>query len=268
MNKNFFRAGTAIVAAGAISATALGAYAGGAFTPAKKDAGSSDVHATGFGTETLTANDTSQWHMSGNFDAEIVSDASGDAALRLSNAETSGSFGDQLYSPVLSVPASDAAGAAADRFIAKFTLDPVAYQEGLRVTVSPDNGSGGRNGFLAIEHADGGMNLMIMGLGGDSDGETLADWTSKTVATGLNPAKTHVVKMKVVKKADALDRFKVKVDRGRWVAVPTFEHYYELTGEDNYETSSLLFRVSGDEVPATEGAGFLIDNVYLWTQHS
>lgn len=84
----------------------------------------------------------------------------------------------------------------------------------------------------------------------------------------MRPGPAHTVKLKVINKTDALDSFKVKVDNGKWVSVPTSERYYELVGQDSHEVSSLLFRDGGDPVPATKGAGFLFDNVFMWTQHS
>ena len=73
----------------------------------------------------------------GAYDAAIVT-KDGDSRLRISNATTSGSFGDMLYSPTLAVSATEAT--TDNRFEASFVIDPVDYQEGLVVTVSPDNG--------------------------------------------------------------------------------------------------------------------------------
>ena len=52
------------------------------------------------------------------------------------------------------------------------------------MTVSPDNGQGGRGGFLAIEHTDGGINLVSQGSYLDEAGEL--EWAITTVATGLD----------------------------------------------------------------------------------
>ena len=46
------------------------------------------------------------WRMTGPYDATIAGTAD-DPALRISNAVTSGSFGDQLFSPTLDVPATE-----------------------------------------------------------------------------------------------------------------------------------------------------------------
>ena len=120
--------------------------------------------------------------MTGAYDAAITE--GDDAALRISNAVTSGSFGDQLFSPTLDVPATETG--PAQTFTASFVLEPVALQPGLRVTVSPDNGQGGRGGFLAIEHKHGGINLVSQGRTSTPTSEV--DWTVTPVATGLDPS--------------------------------------------------------------------------------
>ena len=107
--------------------------------------------------------------MTGNYDATITE--GDDPALRISNAVTSGSFGDQLFSPTLAVPATETG--PAQTFTASFVLEPVALQPGLRVTVSPDNGQGGRGGFLAIEHKNGGINLVSQGSFVDEAGDSI-----------------------------------------------------------------------------------------------
>ncbi len=63
-------------------------------------------------------------------------------------------------------------------------LEPVDLQAGLRVTVSPDNGQGGRGGFLAIEHTQDGINLSSQGSFVDKAGEL--QWETMPVATGLD----------------------------------------------------------------------------------
>ena len=60
--------------------------------------------------------------MTGGYDAAITDGA--DPALRISNAVTSGSFGDQLFSPTLDVPATETG--PAHTFTASFVLEPVA----------------------------------------------------------------------------------------------------------------------------------------------
>lgn len=224
-------------------------------------AGADEVYAARYATDfsDVAVNDGSGWRMSGNYDAQIT-----DGALRITNARTSGSFGDQLFSPELPVGAVE--GSDVNTFTAKFTLKPVALQPGLRITVSPDNGSGGRAGFLAIEHRADGLALVTSGSFFTASG-TL-DWERIDVATGLDPQVEHTVHMKLIKKPDTKktannDVFSVKVD-GKPVKNTTFEAYYDATGEPQYETDTLLFRLSGTAVAAmATSQGMLIDDLML-----
>jgi hypothetical protein len=209
----------------------------------------------------VTINGGSGWRMSGPYDAQI-----GNGRLRITNAATSGSFGDQLFSPELTVPATE--NGPASTFDAKFTLLPVELQPGLRVTVSPDNGSGGRAGFLAIEHKDDGITLKTSGSYFNANGEL--DWNETIVASGLDANEAHTVQVKLIKKPNTKkstnnDVFSVKVD-GKPIKNTTFEAYYQATSESNYETNTLLFRVSGPAVPSmAQSEGLLIDNLSIAT---
>ena len=218
---------------------------------------------TGVSINNTPGADDSTWRMTGGYDAAITGDT--DRALRISNAVTSGSFGDQLFSPRLAIPATETGPART--FTASFVLEPVPYQEGLRVTVSPDNGQGGRGGFLAIEHKDGGINLVSQGSYFDAAGEL--QWKLTDVAIGLDETKPHTVKLKLVKKPETNkssnnDVFSVQVD-GKPVKNTTFEAYYQATGEDNYQTDTLLFRLSADPQLQFAGRGLLIDDVTIAT---
>ena len=77
-------------------------------------------------------------------------------ALRLSDAVTSGSFGDQTFSPGLAQPAGEPPLKTA---LQRDVLDRHALateQPGLHMSVSPDNGSGARMSYLRFEdHSDG-----------------------------------------------------------------------------------------------------------------
>ncbi len=208
------------------------------------------------------ANDNN-WRMTGGYDATITDGP--DQALRISNAVTSGSFGDQLFSPTLEVPATETGPART--FTASFVLEPVQLQPGLRVTVSPDNGQGGRGGFLAIEHTNAGINLVSQGSFVNEAGAL--DWAVTPVATGLDPSKPHTVNLKLVKKPNTKkatnnDVFSVQVD-GKPVKNTTFEAYYQATGEQNYQTDTLLFRLSATPQLQLQGKGLLIDDVTIAT---
>ena len=174
-----------------------------------------------------------------------------------------------IFSPTLAVAAT--VDGSAHTFTASFTLLPVTLQPGLRTTVSPDNGSGGRAGFLAIAHTAAGMELTIAGSYLDAAGE--AQFAYQTVATGLDPTVARTVTMKVVKKPNTKkdannDTFSVQL-QGKPTKTTTFEAYYAANGESNYATDTLLFRLSVNEAfpaaPQYSGGGFLFDNVTLAT---
>ena len=226
-------------------------------------------YSTDFTHVAITKADQARWRMAGAYDAAIVT-KDGDSRLRISNATTSGSFGDMLYSPTLAVSATEAT--TDNRFEASFVIDPVDYQEGLVVTVSPDNGEGGRNGFLRVKHLNRGMTIEVAGSYLDDAGEL--QWEYKDVATGLDVSKPHTVNLQVVKRPGAVgeinDVFRAWVDGGKAIETGTFEAYYfankdAVTGkpEANHPTDALLFRVSGTAASGTLGQGILIDDLSM-----
>ena len=76
--------------------------------------------------------------------------------MRLSDASTSGSFGDQTFSPALDSPAGEAASKS--HFDASFSIGTTlaTAQLGLHMSVSPDSGDGSRMSYLRFEdHAEG-----------------------------------------------------------------------------------------------------------------
>ena len=91
------------------------------------------------------------WMKTGAYDAAVVADASfaaaagygfGTQALRISNAVTSGSFGDQTFAPPLASAAGESTGN--NHFEASFAIGTAlaTQQPGLALSVSPDDGSG------------------------------------------------------------------------------------------------------------------------------
>jgi hypothetical protein len=60
------------------------------------------------------------------------------------------------------------------------------------------------------------------------------------------------------------DVFSVLVD-GKPVKNTTFEAYYDASDEPNYETDTLLFRLSATAQPLLAGKGLLIDDVTIAT---
>jgi hypothetical protein len=234
------------------------------------DQDAAQAYATTFDGVGITANKTDRWHMSGSFDAAIVKQG-GDAMLRISNATTSGSFGNQLFSPELTTAATESA--TNNVFNASFVVEPTVYQEGLQVTVSPDDGHGARDGWLRLSHVNGGLTIETMHWFLDDDAELALEYVP--VVEGLDISSKHTVDMQVVKvldtgKEDVNDVFRVSVDGGTWFKGETFEAYYNaVRAEEDPVTTvdpavdALLFRMSGTANPALQGKGFLIDDVSM-----
>ena len=220
-------------------------------------------YSTDFTHEAITKANPARWRMSGSYDAAIET-IDGDAVLRISNSTTSGSFGDMLYSPRLTVAADERA--VDNVFNASFVIEPTEYQEGLVVTASPDNGVGGRNGYLRIKHVNDGVTVEAAGSYLKADGTS--DWNYVDVASGLDVGQPHTVHMQTVKRPGKApevvdDVFRAWVDNGPQAEVGTFEAYFAETGEPNYATDTLLFRMSGTAAPDFKGAGLLIDDLTM-----
>ena len=85
----------------------------------------------------------------------------GGKALRISNAFTSGSFGDMPHSVPVTRPASE--NDANNRLVNEFTIQaPQTYAPGLGVTFSPDEGLGSRMSRVRFEdRGDAGLHVLF-----------------------------------------------------------------------------------------------------------
>jgi hypothetical protein len=210
------------------------------------------------------------------FDQEVV-DVAGNRALRLSNGVTSGAFGNQPFAPRPGGTGMSAAnptngqpqffagesstGAGYNRFVGSFDFRSVATDAtdlGARITVSPDNGQGGRQGFIGLENVAGGVQVTTYDVA--TDGNFIGPQTIGTV--GFGQWSNLTVEM------DFFDGVSNDVARillnGVLVAtVHSWEDYFS-----NWEAAlhplgvpvqTLMFRLSGGALTGAEG--FYIDNV-------
>ena len=115
------------------------------------------------------------WMKTGPYDVEVVNNTFGYAAfgaqsLRISNAITSGSFGDHTFAKPLadSVGEADATagtfseGTRQTHFEMQFDIAstvPGAQQPGLFMSVSPDRGDGSRMRYVGFEDVAGGIEM-------------------------------------------------------------------------------------------------------------
>ena len=219
-----------------------------------------------------------------NFDAAIVNQSTfglaypafGSRSLRISNAYTVGSFGDQTFSK----PLVDEAGetSAANNGMSGGTRQPYyeatfdfastvpgAEQPGLMVGVSPDRGDGARMSLFRLYDKPAGLEVEFYDFDQTRPGTCVdgLDFQPATVATGLARNAVHNVRI-TMNFIDGVnnDVVKVYVDGGLVHTGTSWEDYFRDCEPNPTRTvDSLLFRASGTAAPATSGNGFLIDNV-------
>ncbi|MCB8924851.1 MAG: right-handed parallel beta-helix repeat-containing protein [Ardenticatenaceae bacterium] len=224
------------------------------------------------------------WGITGGYDVEIV-DATGygyatfgDQSLRISNAVTSGSFGDHLFSQSLVDEAGEtdaengglSGGTRQAYFAASWdfaSTTPGAEQPGLSIIVSPDRGDGARMSWIQMADTPAGLEVNFYGydttLGGTCG--DLDNFVYATVATGLDRTVPHNIRVTMAF-ADGInnDVMNVYIDGVLVHTGKTWEDYFRNCEPPNSRTvDSLLFRSSGTAAPDTSGNGFLIDNVQL-----
>jgi len=226
------------------------------------------------------------WGRTGPYDEQVVN-AGGNTVWRVSNAVTSGSFGDMPFAPRLggiptntvTNPTNDSPGAFAGEsstgtslrvFQAKFSFRSAtgAPQPGARITVSADNGQGGRQSFIAI--ADTGAGLEVSTFDVDSGGNFIGPIV---IAAGLSYTKWHTTSVEIrFKDGPDNDVVRYFVNGKRVHTNGSWEQFYR-----NFQAAlhplgvpvqTLLFRLSGTPAPAALGGGFYIDKLSLSVSRS
>lgn len=203
----------------------------------------------------------------------------GSQSLRLSDAVTSGCFGDQTFSKPLgdSVGESTATadgfpvGTRQRHFEMQFDLAsavPGAQQPGMHLSVSPDRGDGSRMSYLRFEDNAGGLDVFFDDVQGTSNP---ANFVETTIATGLDRSVPHTIKLTLDTLEGASDDIvKVWIDGVLVKTGTSWENYYRYDSESSAEQSprivrTVLFRESGTAHPANLGKGFLVDNLSLFS---
>lgn len=193
----------------------------------------------------------------------------GSKSLRISNAVASGCFSDQTFSKSLVDEAGESSatndgqsgGTRQPYFEAQWDFAstvPGSEQPGLAVVASPDRGDGARMSWVQMRDEPGGLAI------GFYDYITGTDFVSATVATGLNRATPHTIKVSMqFIDGPSNDVVKVYVDGVLAHTGTSWEDYFrEVEGNPTRTVDSVLFRTSV-AAPATAGNGFLIDNMRL-----
>jgi hypothetical protein len=226
------------------------------------------------------------WSKTGPYDAAVVSNTYGystfgSQVLRISNAITTGSFGDQTFAK----PLTDAVGEADATngtfspgllqryYVMQFDIasaDPAAQQPGLAISVSPDRGDGSRMSYLSFVDGASGIDVTFYDVQGT---DNPANFVPTVVATGLDRSVPHTIKLTMqVNDGPSNDIVNVYIDGNLVHTGTTWENYYRYDSEASAEQSprivkSVIFRSAGTAAPATLGAGFLFDNVSLTSSY-
>jgi len=202
----------------------------------------------------------------------------GSQSFRISDAATSGCFGDQAFSKPLTDSVGETSstngtfspGTKKTHFEMQFDFAsavPGAQQPGMHLSVSPDRGDGSRMSYLRFEDQADGIHVFFddvtdVGLIG-----TTATFNESDIATiSRSP---HTVRLTL----DTLDGagndiVKVYVDGVLKHTGTSWENYYRYDPEASSEQSPRIvktveFRESGDANSEDNGKGFLIDNLSL-----
>jgi hypothetical protein len=228
------------------------------------------------------------WSKTGPYDVQVALVASypdaseygfGSQALRISNAVTSGSFGDQAFSPGLADEAGEtgadnaglSGGLRQPHFDASFLIGTTqaGVQPNLRMTVSPDRGDGARMSFLRFEDQPDGVHVFFVDVTNHGPLGTVSSFNTSEIAT-LDRTRSHLIQFSIdFKDGTAKDSVSIFIDDKLVANGTTWENYYrydpEQAGSGNQvpTVDKLLFRQSGVAAPTTLGNGFLLDRVIL-----
>jgi hypothetical protein len=221
------------------------------------------------------------WQMTGPYDANVASVSSfpdalgygfGTQALQISDAVTSGSFGDQIFSPGVAFAASES---GPHFFDASFSIGTTSSgeQPGLHLSVSPDSGDGSRMSYLRFEDQPDGVHVFFDDATDPGPLGTVANFNETDIAT-LSRDAPHTIRffMDLIP-GPANDIVRIYIDGNLAYTGTSWEDYYrydpEQAGNGNVVPSvdKLLFREAGTANAADRGNGFLIDNVSLASEN-
>lgn len=196
-------------------------------------------------------------------------------SLRISNAVTSGCFGDMTFAKPLvnsvgetsATAGSFSVGTKQTHFEMQFDIAsavPGAQQPGLFMSVSPDRGDGSRMSYVGFEDVAGGIDIIFYDVQdtGDPANFVLTD-------LGTFSRTPHTIKLVMdVVDGSSNDVVKVYIDGVLEHTGTSWENYYRYDNEASAEQSprivkSAIFRTGGGAAPGTAGNGYLVDNLSL-----
>jgi hypothetical protein len=229
------------------------------------------------------------WSKTGPYDAKValVSNYSaasgynfGSQALRISDAVTMGSFGDQTFSPGLADEAGEtgacnaglSGGLRQPHFGTSFLIGTaqITEQPGLHLSVSPDRGDGARMTYLRFEDQADGVHVFFIDTVDKGPIGTAATFRESEIAT-LSRSRSHLIQFSVdLKDGPANDTVKIYIDNKLVKTGTTWEDYYRYDPEQTPQGNcvptidKVLFLERGVAHPANAlSGGFLLDRVTL-----
>lgn len=219
------------------------------------------------------------WSITGPYDQAVVNNSYGYPTfgcktLRISDAVTSGSFGDQAFAPSTANGAGETTATAGtfglgtrqNHFETQFDVAsavPGAQQPGMHISISPDRGDGSRMSYLRVEDGPAGLDVFFDDVQGTSNP---ANFVETTIASGLDRSIPHTFKLSMdFVEGPSNDTVKVYIDGALVHTGTSWENYYRYDSESSFEQSprivkTVLFRESGSATQANASKGFLIDN--------
>jgi hypothetical protein len=201
------------------------------------------------------------------YDQAIVSTGAGNRALRISNRYADFNFVEQTFAPRpggIPAPASPTNGAVNARFFAgesatgaqfnqftgsfDFRSAGGQYEAGARITVSPDEGNGARQGFIGLESTTAG--LVVSGRTFDQANGFIAT----NIGSPLSFSDWHNLSYQITfNNGLANDVAKIFIDNVLAFTTNSWESYYQQDSPAEYASypsrlvaaKTMLFRVSG-----------------------
>jgi len=237
------------------------------------------------------------WSSFGPYDHKVTLNTYGYASfglqsLRISNAITSGSFGDQTFSKRTTNYAGETTsdcsiwclptGTRQRHFEVEWdfaSTAPAAEQPGLAVTASPDRGDGSRMSFVRLRDTPTGLAVDFVDVQGVERVPPAcgsANFEEATaIASGLARNVPHTIKITMdLLEGPSNDIVKVYVDGSLRHTGTSWEDYYRYDCEAAAHLGNppivnrILYRTGGTAVITTLGHGFVIDNLSLGTANA
>lgn len=209
-----------------------------------------------------------------NAQVQPIAPQFGGQALRISNAVTSGSFGDHTFSKSLANEAGEpsavsngmSGGTRQSHFEAEWefiSTTPAAPQPGLSVVASPDRGDGARMSWVQMTDTGTGIDINFNDYQRSLPGTD--NFVQRPIATGLPRNVAHKIKITMdFFEGPENDIVRVFVNGTQMIAGTSWEDYFrDVELNPTRPVDSVLFRTGGTAVPATATNGFYIDNLVI-----